>query len=82
MPFPCPPGQRGVRCPLAGRRGGSLLQVSRGFLVCGRLVLRFWFVQAVPVPGDRLLHVPAQVVVQVPAVGDLDRVRGAGACAV
>jgi hypothetical protein len=82
IPFPCPPGQRGVRGPLLRGRGGSLLQVSRGFLVCGRLLPGFWFFQAVPVPGHRLLHMPAQVVVQVPAVGDLDRVWRAGACAV
>jgi hypothetical protein len=41
IPFPCPPGQRGVRGPLAGRRGGSLLQVSRGFLACWRLLPGF-----------------------------------------
>ena len=40
------------------------------------------FFQAAAVPGHRLFDVPGEVVIQVPAVSDLDRVRGALPCAV
>ncbi len=52
-----------------------MLQVSRGILACRRLVLRLGFFQAVPVPGDRFLYMLSEVVIQMPAIGDLDRVR-------
>src|SRR5205814_6123753 len=61
-------------------------QLSFGVTGVRRLLrlrrFRLRFFEAVPVPGDRLVYVFAQVVVQVPAVGHLDRVRSAGTGAV
>ena len=77
-------GQGGVFRPPGGGRGGGLLQVRSGLAACRLVRVRFGggFFQAAVVPGHRLFGVPGEVVIQVPAVSDLDRVRGALPCAV
>ena len=76
--------QGGLLRPPGGRRGCGLLQVSSGLAADGLLRPRFGggFFQAAPVPGHCLLHVPGQVVIDMPPVRDLHRRRGALARAV
>ena len=83
MPFAGPPHQQ----PLAAAHIAQPVRLSRrrglfpGRLRAGRHVPGIhglWlFLEAGAVRYHRLLGVPGQVVPQVPAVGDLDRVRGA-----
>ena len=84
IPLPGADGQGGLLRPPGGRRGRGLLQVRSVPAAGGLLWLRLGgrFFQAGPVPGDRLLHVLGQVVVEMPPVGDLDCLRGALAGAV
>ena len=58
--------QGGLLRPPGGRRGCGLLQVGSGLAAGGLLRLRFGggFFQAAPVPGNCLLHVLGQVVVE------------------
>ena len=84
IPLPGADGQGGLLRPPGGRRGRGLLQVRSVPAAGGLLWLRLGgrFFQAGPVPGDRLLHVLGQVVIDMPPVGDLDCLRGSLARAV
>ena len=85
VPLPGADCQGGILRAPGGGLDRGLLRVRglRGIRDDG--VLRFiggGFFQAAAVPGHRFARVLAQVVPDMPPVGDLDRLRGALACAV
>jgi len=78
---PGAPGQDGLFCPVGGGRGSGPGQIGGRVAGSSRagpgLGLWLRLGQAAPVPGDLFLHVFGQVVPQVPAIGYLQRIRGA-----
>ena len=77
IPLAGPDGQGGVLSSPGRGCGRCLLQVRSVRAGPGLLRLRPGdrFFQAGPVPGHRLFHVPGEVVIQMPPVGDLDCLR-------